>query len=105
MPSSPSHPLAQLDALLRRHDGPIPADELLAALAGEPVDLLRRRAISRDIDRLALSLSRAIADRRARLLSLRGDCERERLAMIELSRSLAGYRNIAMSLSRPAERA
>ncbi|HRK95348.1 MAG TPA: hypothetical protein PK694_03415 [Rhodospirillales bacterium] len=104
MPNSPTHPLAQLDALLRRHDGPPPADELLAALAGEPADVLRRRAISGEIDRLALSLSRSIANRRARLLPLRGDCERERLAMAELSRSLADYRNIAMSLSRPPGR-
>lgn len=93
----PQPSLAPIDALLRRYDGPMPADELLAALAGEPASTLRLRAISRDIDRLVLSVGQSIARRRERLLAS-CDCQQERSAMDELSRRLAFYRHLGMSL-------
>ncbi len=93
----PQSSLAPIDALMRRYDGPMPADELLTALAEEPANALRLRAISRDVDRLALNLGRSIARRRERVLAS-CDCQRERSAMDELSRRLASYRRLGMSL-------
>jgi hypothetical protein len=76
----------------------MPADDLLAALAGEPAHLLRQRAISREIDRAALSVGRWIANHRAGLGASRTLSRCESLAMEELCRCLANYRELGLRL-------
>lgn len=94
----PQSPLANVDDLLRRYNGPVPAADLLAALAGEPVGLLRERSISREIDRAALSALRSIASHRQGLPG--STClDRDCLALDELTLSLARYRALGLSLA------
>lgn len=90
-------PLALIDNLLRRYNGPVPAAELLAALAGEPAGLLQQRAISREIDRAALGAVRSIASHRRRLRRAAWPL-RDRQALDELSLSLARYRGLGLRL-------
>lgn len=84
---------------MRRYDGPMPADDFLAALAGEPAHLLRQRAVSREVDRAALSVGRWIASHRAALRASRAFSQRDAVAIEELSRCLANYRELGVRLA------
>lgn len=99
--SSPLPPpsRADIEALLCRYDGPVPPDDLLAAFTGEPAGLLRTRAISREIDRLALILGRSLASERETSSQRHRAGHFESLAMLDLYRRLASYREFGLRLA------
>lgn len=95
----PQSTIAGVEDLFRRHDGPVPADELLATLTGEAAHLPRQRSISRQIDRAALDVGRSIASHRAGLPASRTGGQRHSAALQTLSRCLANYRKLGVSLA------
>lgn len=88
--------LPRIDALLRRYDVPAPAEALLEVLAGEPADLLRLRALSREVDRAALRITRCIANRREVALGYRDSSQAKCLSVSETCRCLADYREVGL---------
>lgn len=100
----PPHPaLPDVDALLRRHDGPPPAEELLSRVAGQPASLLRLRSITREVDRLALGVGRLVAAYREDLARCRAARD-EDPAIEELSHRLAHYRKVGVGVSEEIDR-
>lgn len=87
-----------IHALLRRYDGPPPADELLAALVEEPADPLLWRALSRELDRAALRVMRSIAGLREPRAAASGTRSGGQ-SPDELSLCLAGYRRLGRCLA------
>ena len=101
MPPQPALP--DVEALLRRRDGPLPAEEALSTLTGQPAGLLRLRSISREVDRLALEVARSIAGYREDLVRSRASRWKGDLAIGELSHRLAHYRKLGVRLDAEAE--
>jgi hypothetical protein len=98
--SSPlPHPeLRALEDLLRRYDGPVPTEQLLGARTREPPDLLRLRAISREIDRIALAVGRSISARGEDLRLSPAPFRTQCSASDELSDRLVRYRMLGLRL-------
>jgi hypothetical protein len=95
----PRPELEALDDLLRRYDGPVPTEPLLAARAGEPPDLLRLQALSREIDRVVLGVGRSIASHREDLRRVSASCGSAHPAIDELSDWLTRYRMLGLRLA------
>lgn len=90
--------LLAVEDLLRRYDGPVPTEQLLSARSGEPPDLLRLRAISREIDRMALAVGRSISARGEHLRLSPVPSRTEGAASDELSDRLVRYRMLGLRL-------
>ena len=99
LPLQPPPVLAAVEDLLRRYDGPVPAEDVLGAMTGEPADLLRLRAISREIDRLVLGVGRVIAARGEDLRRCPASSRTPGPAMDELSERLHRYRMLGIRLA------
>jgi hypothetical protein len=88
-----------IHALLRRYDGPPPADDLFAALVEGPADPLLWRALSRETDRAALGVLRSIAGlREHHAFAARSDGR----SLEKLSLCLAAYRRLGWRLAEAA---
>jgi hypothetical protein len=96
----PQPRLTALEDLLRRYDGPVPTEQLLCSRMGEPPDLLRLRAISREIDRMALALGRSLAAQGQELRLSPSPLRIDGPAGDELSDRLARYRTLGLHLAR-----
>lgn len=103
MPCPLPYPPVCIDALLRRYDGSPPNEELLAALAGEPADPVLRRALSREIDRAALSTLHSIAGLRESWVrfAMPPRCS---AGIDDLSVGLAAYRRLGLHLTGTASK-
>jgi hypothetical protein len=100
MSNLPPQPvLVAIEDLLRRYDGPVPVEDVLCAMTGQPADLLRLRAISREIDRLVLGVSRVIAIRGEDLRRSPASSRNPSSAMDELSERLRRYRTLGIRLA------
>lgn len=100
MSNLPPQPvLAAIEELLRRYDGPVPAEDVLCTMTGQPADLLRLRASSREIDRLVLGVGRVLAARVEDLRRSPASSGPSGQAMDELSELLHRYRMLGLRLA------
>lgn len=100
MSNLPPQPvLVAIEDLLRRYDGPVPGEDVLGAITGQPADLLRLRAISREIDRLVLGVGRVIAARGEDLRRSPASSEPPGPTTDELSDRLRRYRMLGIRLA------
>jgi hypothetical protein len=88
-----------IEDLLRRYDGPVPAEDLLSVRTGEPAERLRLRAISREIDRTALALGRSLAAHGEDVRLCPAPSRTDGPASIELCGRLIRYRMLGLRLA------
>ena len=94
----PSPVLAGVENLYARFDGPPGPSDVLSTVTGEPALALRRRALSREIDRSARDLAASISSVRAGISRAASGPGKASPLLEELAHCLRYYRELGVEL-------